>query len=132
MDYSLTKEERIHKRDEINRLFEEGKSFLIHPFKVQYLSAEPSLTADVPIKFAASIPKKNFKKAVDRNALKRKSKEAFRLHRNELKQHLLQQKKCVFIMLIYIDRKAQDYAVIEDKIILILRRLQAIYAEDCK
>ena len=130
MNLNFKKEERIYKRDDISLLFEKGSSFLIHPFKV--LHYEVPLDSENPssIKFGVSIPKKKFKKAVDRNLLKRRSREAYRLNRNELKNFLLAQNKCLLLMVIYVDKSTVDYATIEHKIILTLQRLQGIYAEN--
>jgi len=133
MDFSFKKEERIHKRDDLTLLFEKGNSFLIHPFKVLYLESQDSAarTNDPSfLKFGVSIPKRKFKRAVDRNLLKRRVKEAYRLNRNGLKTQLKKQNKYVSFMVIYVDNSILEFSVIEPKIILILQRLQAIYAEN--
>ena len=131
MDFRLKKQERIHNKNELKLLFEGGSSFLVHPFKVLYcVSPIAAEETNYPLKVAISIPKKRFKKAVDRNTLKRRSREAFRLNRNALKTTLNNKQIQLLLMLIYVSDKPLKYAQIEDKIILILRRLQEIHAKD--
>lgn len=126
--FSLKKEERIHSREEIQGLFSEADSFVSFPFKVLHL--EQLEQGDEALKFAVSVPKRSFKKAVDRNLLKRRIKEAYRLNKNELKISLTEQGKSLNFMVIYIAKEALDFHLIEKKIILTLRRLQSLYAKD--
>lgn len=132
MNFKLTKEERIYKRDELQRLFKSSESFTAYPFKVVHYENSEFKEGEPALKFAVSVPKRNFKKAVDRNLLKRRCREAFRLNRNELKEKLISDKKQVLFMIIYIARAPLNYQKIEEKIILTLQRLQTIYAENSK
>ena len=129
MNFGLKKEERIHKRDELQLLFSKAQSFSIFPFKILHHSIQKENKETLPMRFAVSIPKKRFKKAVDRNLLKRRTREAYRQNRNELKQQLPSSHSLLFI-LIYIADEPLEYHKIEEKIILILQRLQGIYAKD--
>jgi ribonuclease P protein component len=126
--FTLKKEEILSKRDDINFLFSEGRHFKEFPFKVVHRKVQKSEAS--PLQFAATIPKRLFKKAVDRNLLKRRCKEAYRLNRNSLKLTCEKQDIELHFMLIYISKEAMNYEIIEQKIILTLQRLQAIYAED--
>lgn len=126
--FTLKKTEILSKRDELNLLFKEGKSFNEFPFKVIHRRA--TAQDDEVLQFAVSIPKRIFKKAVDRTHLKRRCKEAYRLHRNELKNNLKDENLQLHFMLIYVSREALNYQIIEQKIILTLQRLQGIYAKN--
>lgn len=84
--FTLSKVERLKSRKAINRLFTEGKSFSTHPFRVVYFldkTIERSVNSK-GLRFTTSVPKKNFSKAVDRNKIKRKIKEAYRLNKQDL------------------------------------------------
>ena len=79
--YTLGKEERLKSRKLIDQLFKEGKSFSSFPFRVvwKYL---PS-ASDSFLKAGFTVSTKHFKKAVDRNRIRRLMKEAYRLQKNE-------------------------------------------------
>ena len=71
--YTFGKEERLKSSIQIARLFASGYSVTKFPFKVFW---DFTVTDDqnVPVRTAISVPKKNFKKAVDRNLIKRRYK----------------------------------------------------------
>lgn len=127
MTFTFKKSERIYKRDEIQALFKSGKSFNEFPFRVLHLKIEKD---EEPVKIAVSIPKRRFKKAVDRNLLKRRTKEAYRTNKTNLRAKLNEENFSLTAMFIYIGNDPLPFKEIEDKINLILLRLESIYGKD--
>ena len=80
--FSLGKKERLSKEIWIQELFEKGSSFYFHPFKVLYLPHPDAGSTVNEVLF--SVPKRLFKRAVDRNKVKRRLREAYRLNKSEL------------------------------------------------
>jgi len=76
MKFSLGKEERLKSRKLIGELYKEGKSIKAYPLRMVYIQKEH--TSDYPVQVAVSVPKRNFKKAVDRNRIKRLMRESYR------------------------------------------------------
>jgi len=114
---TLSKVERITNKGEIDALFTSGYSSTFYPIKVIFLEKE-----DLPCsRILISVPKRNFKSAVDRNLLKRRIREAHRKHKLLLDKS--SQKKYL-IAYIYLARKILDYKIIEEKLIDSLDRLQ--------
>jgi ribonuclease P protein component len=78
------KKERLCSRRQINELFQKGstntKTVMVYPFRVVY-SPGANYTANTML---VSVPKRNFKKAVERNRIKRQVKEAYRLNKTLL------------------------------------------------
>ena len=81
-EYSLQKKERLSKEAWIQDLFVKGASFYFHPFKVLYLPHPDSGSTTNQVLF--SVPKRQFKRAVDRNTIKRRLREAYRLNKSAL------------------------------------------------
>lgn len=121
MRFTLKKRERLHGFKLIEHLFKEGNTFLIYPFKVVW--KESSEDTDFPYKFGVSVSKRNFKKAVDRNLLKRRTREAYRKNKSVLYKENQSDEKGINFMVIYISKEILPSNIIESKIILILRRL---------
>ncbi len=120
--YTFKKEERLCNKRLIDGLFHNGSSFLCYPFKVSWL-----LTAE-PQPFAAqvlfSVSKRRFKHAVDRNLIKRRMREAYRLNKQLLLYDVLTStdKKIVF-SLGYIGKEIVPYELIEKKMLKLLSQL---------
>jgi len=121
LNNKLTKEERLHSKKLANLLFSEGKSFFQYPFKVFFISENN--TMETPARLMVTIPKRSFKKAVDRNQIKRLVKECYRLHKNELVQYLNNHNKTLIFGLVYVGETILSYREVERKLILILQRL---------
>jgi ribonuclease P protein component len=121
LNNQLTKEECLSSKKAIDGLFKKGKSFFLHPFRIHYFSKNESSVYHAHILVAVS--KKSFKSAVKRNRIKRLIREAYRLNKNSLLDHLDQHNKSMDLGLIYIGETILDYQEIERKLILILQRL---------
>ena len=80
MKFTFNKKDRLKSQKLIEKLFLEGKSVSSFPLKLIYLKTQVS-GAHV-IKAGVSVSKRNFKKAVDRNRIKRLLRECYRLNRD--------------------------------------------------
>jgi ribonuclease P protein component len=124
--YTLKKQERLYKRKEIEELFRQNKVIKAYPFILFHHQLKDEDQTG-PLKFGVSVPKRKIKKAVDRNLLKRRIREAYRLQCPDLKNYFRGQEKTVHLMFVYTHHEILSYGQIEDKIILLLRRLLSEY-----
>ncbi|RLD33838.1 MAG: ribonuclease P protein component [Bacteroidetes bacterium] len=120
--FAFNKREKLTKRKHIEELFSNGTVINAFPYRILW---ELTTAQDSPIKFAISVPKKKFKRAVDRNLLKRRAREAFRLHKAELFNKLEDENKTLNIFFIYVSHDILDFHTIEKKIVQIIQKVIA-------
>ena len=75
--------------------------------------------------FFISIPKRNFKRAVKRVLLRRRTREAYRLHKQIITEPLVRQNRTMQIAFLYLDKKINEYALLERKMTEALQKLAA-------
>ncbi|MCB0706163.1 MAG: ribonuclease P protein component [Saprospiraceae bacterium] len=90
--------ERLKSRKLIGQLFQDGLAVKAFPLRFIWkeISEEQSLS---PVQFTVSVPKRRFKRAVDRNRLKRQIRESYRLRKATLYQQLPDGKRYVLLVL---------------------------------
>lgn len=130
MRNTFRKGERLSSKKVISSLFESGQSITESPLKLVYKFGE--LDTPYPCQIGVAVPKKTWKRAVDRNRLKRLIREAYRLNKVELHEHLQQKNQQCAFMIIYSGKKLVEYSVIQEKIIRVLTRLIEQNAENLK
>jgi len=119
--YSFSKEERLCGKKSISRLLAEGTKYFHASFSVKWIEQE---AAEQPvIQLLVIVPKRYFKKAVDRNKIKRFIRESFRKNKELLSVPLKEKNKNIALMLLYNSRKIESCQEVESKIRLILQFL---------
>ena len=90
------------------------------PIKVLFDLVE---AAEVPLQAGVTVGSRHFKKAVDRNRIKRVLREAYRLQKTGLQQGLKEQNKSAVLFLIYTGKELPLFPEIHTKMKVILRRV---------
>lgn len=152
-DYTLPRAERLRSLKAIRRMFDEGHSGFVYPFRyvslveradakradakrldakgadaespgVEMTAAVETIDAEsrrVEVMF--SVPKKFHKRANRRNLLKRRAREAYRLHREPLRERLQQQGATLRVALIYSTKECHTYKTISYAVQRILEQI---------
>jgi ribonuclease P protein component len=118
---SFKKPERLCSKKAIESLFEEGNSFFIFPFQVVWLQSQTEIP--YPSQVAISVSKKSFKRAVKRNLIKRKIREAYRRNKHLLYEFLKGANKKIIFIIIYKGDFIPDYLSVEESVRKIIEKL---------
>ncbi len=105
---TLNRQNSLKSKILIDNLFKKGQSLVAYPLRLVYLNMD--IEQDVNYLVAFSVPKKKFKKAVERNLIKRLMRESFR-HQ----QHKLKLSQPALMMWVYLDNKKPSYELVYDK-----------------
>lgn len=118
---TFPKKEHLCGEIRINKLFSNGKAFIVYPLRVVYSVDENSI--DVPVRVLVSVPKKRFKRAVKRNRLKRLMRETYRLNKSILTEKCIEKNFAVQIAFNYVSDDEMDFKAIQSKMQLALQRI---------
>jgi len=123
--FTLGKEERLKSRKQIEQLFDKGKSFVVAPFRIYFIvnSESPIQKGESRLKFGTGVSAKNFKKAVDRNRIKRLTREAWRLQKNEIREKTSETQKQLNVFFIYTGKELPDFTTVKEKVAIALKKL---------
>ena len=120
--FEFPKKQKLCNETAIKEMFSNGNSFVIHTIRLVW--KEELNADDVAIKSIIVVPKKHLKLAADRNIVRRRIKEAYRLNKSAIENFLKNKGKQLNIAIVYQNDKILSYKVLEEKIKLILGRLR--------
>ena len=120
MSFTFPRKFSLKSTKSLSALFEKGNKIKNQLFTLVYIVNQER--EQPRIKTAFSVPKRRVKKAVDRNRIKRKMKEVYRIHQPQLLENMADLDSSYDVMLIYHGNKEDSFQEIENKIILLLKR----------
>ena len=109
----LAKSERLSSLTAVRRLFQNGVSGFVYPFRYTVI-VEKSTSPTVEVLF--SVPKRNHKRANKRNLLRRRTKEAYRLNKSSLWSVTTERGVAVDMALVYSSKEVLPYKTIENAV----------------
>src|SRR5882724_7565109 len=110
--FTLGKNERLKHRKIIDEVFNEGKSITLFPLKIYYMFCQ---TLTEPLQAGFTVSSRQFKKAVDRNRIRRLLREAYRLQKVSLQETLQKNQQQLALFVIYIGKELPEFQLISDK-----------------
>jgi len=118
MQQTFKKQEKLKKSKLIEQLFAQGKSLTVFPIKLVYLKIDHN--SPYKIQAGVTVSKRNFKKAVDRNRIKRLLREVYR--KNKFVIYESENTKKHIFMFIYLGKTEFEYPILEGKMKLLLQK----------
>jgi len=116
------KEERLCSKKSLDLLFKEGSSFLLYPYRATFcFDAQPH---QFPAQVVINVAKKRYKHANERNLIKRRTREAYRLQKQTALYELLPNKEQLLLLsLQYVGKKIYPYSFLEKKLGQLFQKL---------
>ena len=111
--FTFKKEERLCSKKLIDKVFEGKKVIHLFPFSIYYQSCEQDIPYPAQVLFAVS--KKNFKKAVDRNHIKRLCRESYRIYKHNIYDILTKEHKKALLVVVYNNKEQMSFETIQSK-----------------
>ena len=121
MPYTFGKEERLCSRSLMDRLYADGHRLMAFPFSVQWLAVEGTQPCQIMI----VAPKRRFRHAVDRNHVRRLTRECWRLRKPDFYTFLQEHNLCIVLSLVYVHNEIMSHDQLGhkmDKLIELLRQ----------
>lgn len=124
--FTLGAKERLKSRKQIEQLFKQGKSFVHFPYRIYFQLSERNAlnNRNAALQFGVGVSSKLYKRAVDRNRIKRLTREAWRLQKPELSKHVDQKNIQLNVFFIFTSKELPDYDLVFEKIGSGIKKIQ--------
>lgn len=119
--FSYSKAEKLKSRKQLEAIFREGKSLNAFPVKVFYQLHQQ--TEQPAVKAGVGVSSRNFKKAVQRNRIKRFLRECYRKEKEALHTLLQEHKYQLTVFFLYVDREMPQHLQLQEKMPQVLQKL---------
>lgn len=122
--------QRLKSRKLIDQLFSKGQRMGLFPYRVFYLFEKIDGTGDgIKLQCGIGVTTRNFKKAADRNRIKRLTREGWRLQKTVLDQKMTAHPQKLLLFLIYTGTELPEFMLVKEKLGLIIEKLIKIADE---
>ena len=120
----LTMDERLYLRDAVSRLFAEGQAFMAFPYRIVYRLLPQGEEQAARVAIMTVAPKRRFRHAVDRNRVKRLTREAYRLQKHSLVQAVTAADRRLAVAFMCVDHSLPTFETARRAMAKALKRLE--------
>lgn len=125
---TFRKEERLCSKVQLDLLFKNGSSFLLYPYRCTFLKVEA--ITDVPVQVVINVSKKRYKRAVDRNLIKRRTRELYRLNKEAHLYAQLPVSASLLLSIQFIGKSIYPSSVLDEKLKRVFARIVRNFTVD--
>jgi ribonuclease P protein component len=122
MDESFGKNYKLCHQGQIDSLYKNAKGSKVYPYI--YKIQEVEFSDKTTFKSVIATPKKIHKSAVDRNKIKRLTREALRLNKKIIEDYLTKEGKQIALFFIYTSKDVLSFELINKKMVLVLNAVK--------
>ena len=122
--HTFKTEERLCSTKLLDKLFHDGSSFLLYPFRLTWM---PNTEQDAPVQVVIQVSKRRYKRAVDRNLIKRRIRELYRIHKASHLYHFILAERPICLGISYIGKEILLSTELEPKLLIALKTLVKEY-----
>lgn len=116
---TLGKKERLKSRKQIDGLFDQGRKMMVFPFRLMYYYSP----GEYDLKAGFTVSSRSFPRAVDRNRIKRLTREAYRLQKSGLVEILEKNKLTAYLFFIYTGRELPEFSTVQKTVQQLLAKM---------
>lgn len=128
--YTLGKQERLKSRKQIELLFSKGRHFHVPLLRILYRIHPDSATPQASLKAGFTVSARHFKKATDRNRIRRLLRESWRLQKNALRDRVMQAPQSLDIFIIYTGREIPSFEEVYPLMGTVIEKLSEHYVKE--
>jgi len=121
-NFRLHKSDRLKRRKVIEAIFSSGQGVRAFPIQLIWTTTERQEGSHIQAAFTA--PRRKFKRAVDRNLIKRRMREAYRLNKSIIPEGRVSEDEQIVVMCIYMSKDILAFDTIHKGMIKALNRLK--------
>jgi ribonuclease P protein component len=122
--FTLGRNERLKSRKQIEQLFKEGRKISIFPLHVYYQFTDlTTKDSELSTQFGVGVSSRSFKRAVDRNRIKRLIRESYRLQKPKFSDVIKRYNQRLNVFIIYTGKELPDYKFVYDKVAIALQKI---------
>lgn len=120
--FTYNKTEKLKSRKLLQEVFAQGKSFSVFPLKVFYIPQ--TAAGSVAVQAGVGVSARHFRKAVERNRIKRLLRECYRINKLPLYAAVQEKNKPLAVFFLYIGKELPEYNLLQEKMKLALLKLK--------
>jgi ribonuclease P protein component len=122
VNQSFGKQYKLCSKKRISEVFESNQKVKVYPFVGHYISID-RMEERVPFQIVLSVPKRNFRKAHDRNRIKRQMHEVVRKNKLSLEAFMEEHGQYLALFIIYTSKEELSSSLLDKKVKLLISEL---------